>query len=116
MTAEEPNRTTASPVTRWVRRLRIASIVVLLAGAAIAGAVYAFGNGPVNRMTRRPLPRTRLTPARWAGCMATWACWKDWANDLKEPGTQALLVVVITVVVAGGGFGSARFLARKRSP
>ncbi len=35
---------------------------------------------------------------------------EDWSNDLKQPGTQAILIVVATALIAGGCFYFARLL------
>ena len=33
---------------------------------------------------------------------------EDWSNDLKQPGTQAVIIIVAAVLVAGGCFYFAR--------
>lgn len=33
---------------------------------------------------------------------------EDWSNDLKQPGTQAVIIIVATALVAGGCFYFAR--------
>ncbi len=35
---------------------------------------------------------------------------EDWSNDLKQPGTQAVIIIVTAVLVAGGCFYFARLL------
>ena len=33
---------------------------------------------------------------------------EDWSNDLKQPGTQAIIIIVATVLIASGCFYFAR--------
>jgi hypothetical protein len=35
---------------------------------------------------------------------------EDWSNDLKQPGTQAIIIVVASALVAGGCFYFARLM------
>ena len=35
---------------------------------------------------------------------------EDWSNDLKQPGTQAIIIVVTAVLIAGACFYFARLL------
>jgi hypothetical protein len=35
---------------------------------------------------------------------------EDWSNDLKQPGTQAIIIVVVSVIIASGCFYFVRLL------
>ena len=35
---------------------------------------------------------------------------EDWSNDLKQPGTQAIIIIVISALAAGGCFYFARLM------
>jgi hypothetical protein len=35
---------------------------------------------------------------------------EDWTNDLKQPGTQAIIIVAASVIIASGCFYFARLL------
>ncbi len=90
------------------------SVVVLLVGVAIAGTVYAFGSGPMESDDPATIAEDKID-SRQAGQMFgdVGVLERDWANDLKQPGTQAILIVAITAVVAGGGLFAARLLERQ---
>ena len=87
-------------------------IVVLLLGISSAGIIYWLG-------TRLPDLSDDLSmaaydiPAQWQmGILygKQGELIESWSNDLKQPGTQALIIVVAAVLVAGGCFYFARLL------
>ena len=114
MTANDESTQTAARLVRWARRLRMTSVVVLLAGVAVAGAIFAFGTGPVESDDPATIAEDKID-SREVGRMYgdVGVLEKDLANQLKQPDTQAVLIVAVTAVVAGACFGAARFLERR---
>jgi hypothetical protein len=92
----------------------MASVAVLLLGAAAAGAVYAFGAGPAESDDPATIAEDKIE-AREAERMygEVGVLERDWADNLKQPGTQAMLIAAITAVTAGGGFCAARLLEQR---
>ena len=111
MTADDQS---AARVTQWARRLRIISTVVLLVGVAIAGAVYALGTGPVESNDPATIAQDKIDSRQVEQMYGNVGLLeRDWANDLKQPATQAVIIVVITAVVSGGGLFVAWFLDQR---
>jgi hypothetical protein len=98
------------PASRRSARLRLIGIIVLLAGVIGAGTVYWLGSRSpnisddlsmvgFNRAQRRQM-------GQLYGKMGTFI--EDCSEDLKRPGTQAVLIAGFSVVVAYGCFFFAR--------
>lgn len=111
MTAND-SQPNPGPVSRRSIRLRQAGVVVLLAGLAGAGMIYWLGSRSpdvsddlsmvgFHRAERRQM-------GQLYGKMGTVI--EDWSEDLKDPGTQATLIVGFSIAVAGGCFYLARLL------
>jgi hypothetical protein len=91
-------------------RLRMAGVIVLVLGIAGAGLVYWLG-------TRSPDVSDDLSMAGYnraetrqmeqlygkSGLLI-----EEWFDDLKQPGTQAILIAVVSALVAAGCFYFAR--------
>jgi hypothetical protein len=99
-------------VKQRARRLRLVGVAVLLLGITVASLVYWLG-------TRSPDPSDDLSMAgydkpveRQMGILygKQGEMIEDFTNDLKQPGTQAVIIVVTAVVVAGCCFYFARLL------
>ena len=99
-------------VARRARRYRLAGVVILLLGLAGAGVVYWLGTRSAiladdaamtgfNRATERQMALLYGKQGRFV---------EDLTNWLKQPGTQAILIVAAAVVVAGAVFFLARIL------
>jgi flagellar basal body-associated protein FliL len=100
----------ASSSKRRARKLRIIGVIVLTLGIVSAGIVYWIG-------TRSPDVSDDLSmvgynkPARRQMAILygkQGELVEDWANNLKQPGTQAIIIVVAAVLVASGCFYFAR--------
>ncbi|MGO8838054.1 MAG: hypothetical protein ACLQAH_15030 [Limisphaerales bacterium] len=111
MTVNDPQRDSNRP-SRRSARLRLAGVSVLLAGMAGAGIVYWLGTRSpdvsddlsmvgFNRAERRQM-------GQLYGNMGTVI--EDWSEDLKRPGTQAILIAGFSAAVAAGCFYVARLL------
>jgi hypothetical protein len=88
----------------------LTGVIVLLAGLAGAGIVYG---------TRSPDLSDDLSMLRFNraeqrqmgmlyGKMGTLI--EDWSDDLKQPGTQAILIAGVSALIAGACFYFARLL------
>jgi hypothetical protein len=107
------NDKTPSPVSsskRRARKLRIAGGIMLALGTVAAAMVYWLGTRSADlsddlSMTGYNRPEERQMEILYGkqGEMI-----EDFANDLKQPGTQAILIVVAAALVAGGCFYFAR--------
>jgi peptidoglycan/LPS O-acetylase OafA/YrhL len=109
---DEPTRESPAAILRRARRCRITAVVVLLLG--IIGAVVIYWRGPrepdysndpsmlgFNRATERQMGVLYGKQGELI---------EDLNNSLKQPSTQAILVVVAAAIVAVGCFYFARVL------
>jgi hypothetical protein len=109
------NDKTASPVSsarRRARRLRITGVIILLMGIAGAGIVYWLGTRSPDfsddlSMVGYNKPQ-ELQMKKLYGKSGELI--EDWSDDLKQPGTQAIILVVTAALIAGGCFYFARLL------
>ena len=96
-----------STFQRRARRLRITGIVVLLLGFGGAGVVYWTRPPDVSEdlsMVGFDRARTRQMEILYG------KQGRHLANDLKEPGTQAILIATASVLLASGCFYLAKML------
>jgi len=91
-------------------RLRLAGVIVLALGIAGAGVVYWLGTRSPDMsddlsMVGYNKAQTRQMEQLYgkSGLLID-----EWFEDLKQPGTQATLIVAISVLIAGGCFYIAR--------
>jgi hypothetical protein len=109
------NEKTSNPISlsrRLSRRLKIIGIVILLSGIIGAGVVYWIGTRSEDLSDdlsmvgfNKPAQRQMAILYGKQGELI-----EDWSNDLKQPGTQAIIIVVAAALVAGGCFYFARLL------
>ena len=103
---------TVSVFKRRARTLRIIGVVVLVLGIAGAGIVYWLG-------TRSPDVSDDLSMAGYNkpaerqmkilyGKQGELI--EDWSNDLKQPGTQTIIIAIFSTANAAGCFYFARLL------
>jgi len=95
-----------------VRKLRIVGVIILLMGIVGAGIVYWLGtrapdvSGDLSMVGyNRPAERQMEILYGKSGELI-----EDWSNDLKQPGTQAIIIAVVSAIVASGCFYFARLL------
>jgi hypothetical protein len=112
MAMQDGTANLVSSTKRRARRLRMTGVGILLLGIITAGVVYWLG-------TRSPDPSDDLsmtgydTPVeRQMGILygKQGELIEDFTNDLKQPGTQAIIIVVTAALVAGCCFYFARLL------
>ena len=114
------NDKTANPYSssRRVARLRMIGIVVLLLGMGGAGVVYWLG-------TRAPDVSDDLSMVGYNKAQTRQMAMlygkmgpviEEWSNDLKQPGTQAEIIVAVSILAATGCFYFARLLGHDDEP
>src|ERR1700691_1786092 len=95
---------------RRAQRLRIIGRVILILGIASAGIVYWLGTRSADlsddpSMVGYNKPEQRQMEILYG---KQGELIEDWSNDLKQPGTQAIIIGVAAGLVAGGCFYFAR--------
>ncbi|HLZ53731.1 MAG TPA: hypothetical protein VKS19_04550 [Verrucomicrobiae bacterium] len=105
-----PQTAGARPPHRHSKRLRVIGAVVLLLGLAGAGAVYwirAHSGEPAEDelLAGNARAESRQMEILY-GKMGLLT--QELSDDLKQPGTQALLIATISILIAAGCFYFAR--------
>ncbi|HLX94742.1 MAG TPA: hypothetical protein VKU37_03270 [Verrucomicrobiae bacterium] len=91
-------------------RLRMIGIIVLLLGLAGAGAVYWIGTHSGEPNEDELLPGNARAESHQMGLLygRMGIMISQWSDDLKQPGTQAILMAGASLLVAAGCFYFAR--------
>ena len=106
---------TSGPTSSFSKgaRLKLAGVIVLGLGLVGAGVVYWLG-------TRSPDVSDDLSMVGYHKAQTrqmeqlygkSGLLLDEWFDDLKQPGTQAVLIVAVSALIAGGCFYFARFPA-----
>jgi flagellar basal body-associated protein FliL len=110
MSANDKTSDLVSSSRRRARQLRIIGVIVLLLGIAGAGVVYWMGTRSQDlsdnpSMVGFDRAETRQMEQLYgkSGDLI-----EQWSNDLKQPGTQAVIIVAVSVIIASGCFYFAR--------
>jgi hypothetical protein len=107
------NEKAFSPISlskRRARRIRIIGAIVLLLGIIGAGIVYWTRSPDLSddlSMVGYNKPEQRQMEILYG---KSGEIIEGWANDLKQPGTQAIIIIVTAVLIAGCCFYFARLL------
>jgi hypothetical protein len=109
------NDKTTEPVSsskRRARKLRIAGVILLALGIAGAGIVYWLGIRSPDLSDDLSMVGYNKPVERQMGILygKSGELIEAWSNDLKQPGTQAIIIIVTAALVAGGCFYFARLL------
>jgi hypothetical protein len=103
---------------RRLRRLRALGVLILLLGLGGAGVVYWTGTPPEDLSADPATARSYKTASRDIeinfGRMGL--LMNDWENDLKYPGTQAVIIVAASMLAASGCFFFAYLLDSDGEP
>jgi hypothetical protein len=104
MTANNDTPAANSSAKRRARLLRITAAIVLLLGIFGADAVYWLGTrSPAGSDDPSMMGNEKAQSRQEQILYGHQAVLVDsWTDDLKQPGTQAAIVVVTAVLVAGG--------------
>jgi len=91
---------------RTARRLKIAGSSVLALGIAAAGLVYWLGTRNADLSDDPSMQGFNRAEQRQMGELygKSGQLIEDWSEDLKQPGTQAVIIVVVSGLVAAGCF------------
>jgi hypothetical protein len=110
MNANDKACTSGISFKRYGRRLRIVGIVILLLGGAGAGWVYWLGAKSAALMNDPEMLGFNRAKHWQMGVMfgGMGNLMDDLAEDLKQPATQAILIVVVSVIIAAVCFLFAR--------
>ena len=93
-------------------RLRIIGVIVLLLGIGSACIVYWIGIRSADLSDDRSMVRDNTAASRQMGILygKMGLLIEDWSDELKRPGTQAIIIAGAATLVALGCFYFARLL------
>ena len=99
-------------------RLRLIGIIVLLLGIGGAGVVYWLGTRSPDVMDDLSMVGYNKARTRQMGMLygKMGPVIEEWFDDLKQPGTQAEIIVVVSILTAAGCFYFARLLGLDDEP
>ena len=114
------NDKTADPhsSSRRAARLRLIGVIVLLLGIGGAGVVYWLGTRSPDVMDDLSMVGYNKAQTRQMGMLygKMGPVIEEWFNELKQPGTQAEIIVVVSILAAAGCFYFARLLGHDDEP
>jgi flagellar basal body-associated protein FliL len=99
-------------------RLRTIGVIVLVLGLGSAGLVYWLGTRSPDVMDDLSMVGYNKAQTRQMGMLygKMGPVIEEWFDDLKQPGTQAKIIVVVSTLIAAGCFYFARLLAHDDEP
>jgi uncharacterized protein (DUF39 family) len=117
MTANDKTSGPHSP-SKHSARLRIIGIVVLVLGLGSAGLVYWLGTRSPDVSDDLSMVGYNKAQTRQMGMLygKMGPVIEEWFDDLKQPGTQAEIIVGVSIVIAAGCFYFARLLGHDNEP
>ena len=112
MSANDKEPVPVSLSKRRARRLRTIGIIVLALGLAAAGLVYWLGTRDADLNNDPSMQGFNRAEQRQMGQLygKSGLLIDQWLEDLKQPGTQAVLIAGFSAVVFAGCFYFARLL------
>ena len=115
-----PNDNTSGPHSSSRRRvrLRIIGIVVLVLGLGSAVLVYWLGTRSPDVSDDLSMLGYNKAQTRQMGMLygKMGPVIEEWFDDLKQPGTQAEIIVVVSILAGAGCFYFARLLGHDDEP
>ena len=99
-------------------RLRLIGVIVLVLGIGGAGLVYWLGTRAPDVTDDLSMVGYNKAQMRQMGMLygKMGPVIEEWFDDLKQPGTQAEIIVAISILVAAGCFYFARLLGHGNEP
>jgi len=112
LSTDGKNAAATSPARRRVRRYRVTGVVVLLVGIAVAGVVYWRGTRAANLADDLSMTGFNRGEQRQMAILygTQGELIEKLTAQLKQPGTQAVLIAIAAAIVAAGSFYFARIL------
>jgi uncharacterized protein HemX len=100
------------PSSKKSARLRKIGVIVLVLGIAGAGVIYWQGTRSANLNDDLAMQAFNRAEQRQMGQLygKSGLLIEQWSDDLKQPGTQAILLAVTSALIAAGCFYFARLL------
>jgi len=111
-------KTSPDSSSKRVARLRMIGIVVLVLGLGGAGLIYWLGTRSPDVMDDLSMVGYNKAQTRQMGMLygKMGPVIEEWFDDLKQPGTQAEIIVVASTLIAAGCFYFARLLGHDNEP
>jgi hypothetical protein len=102
----------ASPPKQRTRRLRMIGVIVLALGIGGAGVLYWLRTRSPDFSDDLSMLGFNRAETRQMGQLygKSGLLIEQWSEDLKQPGTQAVIIVVFSTLVTAGCFYFARLL------
>ena len=100
------------PSSKWSARLKAIGVTVLLLGIGSAGTVYWAGTRSANLNDNLSMVGFNRAAQRQMGQLygKMGLLIEKWSDDLKQPGTQAILILAASLLIAAGCFYFARLM------
>ena len=107
-----------NPSSKRVARLRIIGLIVLVLGLGSAGLVYWLGTRSPDVMDDLSMVGYNRAQTRQMGMLygKMGPVIEEWFDDLKQPGTQAKIIVGVSILAAAGCFYFARLMGHDDEP
>ena len=104
--------------SRGSARLRIIGVIMLVLGLGSAGVVYWLGTRSPDVMDDLSMVGYNKAQTRQMGMLygKMGPVIEEWFDDLKQPGTQAEIIVVVSILAAAGCFYFARLMGHDDEP
>jgi hypothetical protein len=111
-------KTSPDSSSKRAARLRIIGTVVLVLGLGSAGLVYWLGTRSPDVMDDLSMVGYNKAQTRQMGMLygKMGPVIEEWFDDLKQPGTQAEIIVVASTLIVVGCFYFARLLGHDDEP
>ena len=111
-------KTSPDSSSKRAARLRIIGTVVLVLGLGSAGLVYWLGTRSPDVSDDLSMLGYNKAQTRQMGMLygKMGPVIEEWFDDLKQPGTQAEIIVAVSILVAAGCFYFARLLGHDDEP
>ena len=118
MTVSDKTSGPHSSSRRHARQLRIIGLIVLVLGLGGAGVVYWLGTRSPDVMDDLSMVGYNKAQTRQMGMLygKMGPVIEEWFDDLKQPGTQAEIIVVVSNLAGAGCFYFARLLGLDDEP
>jgi hypothetical protein len=99
-----------NPFCRRQKWVRVLGCIVLLLGLAGAGAVYWIGTHSTEPSEDELLPGNARAESHQMGVLygKMGVLISQWSDDLRQPGTQAIIIATASILIAAGCFYFAR--------